>query len=112
MTIKHIVLAGVAITALSVGAVAAQADTKAEEDAVTAELNLDQLDAARADENAAPAPDMDTSMEQQSTGESMDGQGGPYYEAPPEGMYEDAIPPAPEDESAPDSEKKPEPYTY
>ena len=111
MTMKHIVLAGAAIAALSVGAVAAQADTKAQEDAVTAELNLDQLDAAREGTNTAPAPDAEAT-EQQPMGEAMDGQGGPYFEAPPEGTYENATPPDAKDESAPDSEKKPEPYTY
>jgi hypothetical protein len=108
MTLKHICFIGAAVVALNAGVVSAQARSTSEEDAVTRQLNLDQLDKAQSGENTmnrAPTPD------------SRDGQGGPEFQGPPgpnEGMTDeppakgDDAAPAPEDQ-APADDNGPEP---
>ena len=111
MMFKQICLIGVAAMALAVGA---QARSTAEEDAITRQLNLDQLDKSKSGENTLnAAPD------------SRNGQGGPEFKGPPgpnEGMTDepsngddsarapDDKTPPPDEEKAPDPAPSPKPY--
>jgi len=85
MMLRQICLAGAAVAALSCGiATTAEARSKAEEDAITRQLNLDQLAKAQASRGAPPtqAP------------ARQDGQGGPELQGPPtpdEGMADDVV---------------------
>ena len=83
MNFKQICLTGAAIIALGAGTVAAQARSTAEEDAITRQLNLDQLNKTQSSGantmQATPAP-------------APDGQGGPEFQGPPkpdEGMTDE-----------------------
>ena len=103
MRVTHILLAGAAIAALTYGmAVAAETQTKAEEDAITRQLNLDQLAKARGQAPAQPPA-------------TQEGSGGPELQGPPtpeEGMKDDegkkeTMPPADEPATPPEKEEKP-----
>lgn len=90
MRIKPLMLAGVAIAALGFAATAEartkNTRTKAEEDAITRQLNLDQL--AKAQDR------VNTATERQTAPDMQDGQGGPEFQGPPgpnEGMTDDDI---------------------
>jgi hypothetical protein len=91
---RHILFAGAAVVALAGGVVTAQAATKAEEDAITRQLNLDQLAKAKSGAN--------TTMP--STPDAREGQGGPELQGPPkpdEGMSDDQTMPS-DDTTAPE----------
>src|SRR5262245_3158513 len=99
MKIKHILLTGAALVALTGATVVAQARTKAEEDAITRQLNLDQL--AKAQAGGAQTTTMP------STPDSREGQGGPELKGPPgpnEGMDDEATP---SDQTAPNDQATP-----
>ena len=119
MKLKHIYLAGVAAAALSVGIVDAQARSTTEEDAITRQLNLEQLDSPQSYDANAPIATP-----------TRDGQGGPEFQGPPkpdEGMTDEDsngdegaktddqddqnVPPPPED-NTPSQEPMPAPKPY
>jgi hypothetical protein len=116
MNLKHTALAGAAIVALAGFIGAAQAGTTAEENEITRQLNLEQLEKAR---SASPAPAPTTAVPS-----TTDGQGGPELKGPPradEGMTDDttdkttdtpkeenAAPPT--EEPAPEAKSPPSPY--
>lgn len=111
MTLKTMCLTGAAIAALSCGIVTtAEARSRAEEDAITRQLNLDQVAKAQAARGAVTtSPAM------------QDGQGGPELQGPPapeEGMVDDAVedvtPDVPDELTPPEqpapTQPKPNPY--